>query len=198
MTRRRWIAILALVAAATVGCGDNRRPVVATDGGAAVDGSPDGAPFSPSSIEFVPDDGDHTGAIWLELAEARPQEKLFKLKVVGDGLDAYGVAGRFIFDTAITNLAGIVAGEALAGGDAELLVGAAGNRQGGYFGVSRSLGDRVAVPLTADGVVGTLDFVVTGPGVTHIRFNPPRSLVIDADAKPVKVSSWLGGTLTVK
>jgi hypothetical protein len=193
---RAFALTLALLAVVATGCGDNRVPAAApqADAGAA----PDGAPFTPSSIEFVPDDGDHAGALWLELAEARPAEKLFKLRVVGDGLDAHGVAGRLLFDVSVTELGGIAGGDALAGGDAQIVVASAGNRQGGYFGVSRTLGERVAVPLTDAAPVATLDFVVTGPGATPIRFNAPRSLVLDADAKPVEVTAWLGGTLTVK
>jgi hypothetical protein len=199
MTTRTFALALALaftlLGAMAAGCGDNRLPAAPpVDAGAAVDG----APFTPSSIEFVPDEGDHAGALWLELAEARPAEKLFTLRVVGDGVDAYGIAGRLLFDVSITEVGGIVGGDALAGGDAQIVVGAAGNRQGGYFGVSRTLGERVVVPLTDAAPVGTLDFVVNGPGTTPIRFNAPRSLVLDADAKPVKVTSWLGGTLTVK
>jgi hypothetical protein len=196
MTRRLRIIGLAVLATAALGCGDNLVPAAPADAGAATDGG--AGPFTPTAIVFVPDDGEHAGALWLELAEARPQEQRFTLKVVGDGLDAYGVAGRFLFDTSVTSLEGLVAGDALAGGDAELLAAAAGNRAGGYFGVTRSLGDRGAVPLTAAGTVGTLSFAVLGPGTTRVRFNPPRSLVIDGDAKPVKVTAWLGGTLIVK
>ncbi|MBI5479074.1 MAG: hypothetical protein HY906_09470 [Deltaproteobacteria bacterium] len=199
MSRPNWIVTLALIAAvaAIVGCGDNRSP---SSAGAQADGGapPDGGPFHASSIAFVPDEGAPDGRIWLELEEARPLENAFTLRVMGDGIDAYGVAGRLLFDTSVTTIVGATAGEALAGGDAEILAAGAGNGKGGFFGVSRSLGERAAVPLTADRVIGTLSFTVEGPGETRIRFNGVRSLVIDAQAGAVTVGSRLGGTLIVK
>jgi hypothetical protein len=197
MTRRPWIVALALVTLAPLaGCGDNRSPAAPPQVDASVPA--DSGPATVTSITFAPDEGSHANAIWLELVEARPAEKTFTLRVVGAGIDAYGVAGRLLFDTAVTTLGEGSAGEALAGGDAELLAAAAGNAQGGYFGVSRSLGERVAVTLAADQPIGTLSFAVHGPGRTRIRFNAVRSLVIDAAAQPVPVGGWLGGTLTVR
>jgi hypothetical protein len=197
MTRRAWIVSLALVAAAAalVGCGDNRCPA---EGCAAADGGTPGGPFVATSITFAPVPAWHKGGIWLELDESRPKQNAVTLRVMGDGLDAYGVAGRLRFDTATATLTGVEAGDALAGGDAELLAAAAGNEQGGFFGVSRSLGERVSVPLTAARVIGRLTFVVNRAGQTEITPNAVRSLVIDAQAQPVKVAGWLGGTLTVK
>jgi hypothetical protein len=196
MSRRPRIVGLGLVAAvaALVGCGDNLCP----SGGCANGARPDGGPFVATSIVFQPDWALHRGSIWLELEEAHPETNFFTLRVMGDELAAYGVAGRLRFDTSITEVTGVTAGDGLAGGEAELLAAAAGNEQGGTFGVSRSLGERVAVPLTGDRAIGTLSFTVHGPGSTRIDSSRVRSLVIDERGRPVTVTGWLGGTLLVR
>jgi hypothetical protein len=195
MTRRTFILSLALAAAtALAGCGDNLCPA---GGCTSPDGGPSG-PFVATSITFEPVPAWHKGGIWLELEEARPADNAFTLRVMGDGLDAYGVAGRLTFDTTLATMKGAAAGTALAGGEAELLAAGAGNEQGGFFGVSRSLGERTTVPLTAGKAIGTMSFTVSRAGQGEITLNPVRSLVIDAKAQPVKVAGWLGGTLTVK
>ena len=186
----------ALVAAtALVGCGDNLCPA----GGCASPDGGTGGPFVATSITFEPDDGAHTGAIWLEVDEARPPNKRLhpprrrrRHRRLRGGRPA-PLRHR------ARDLTGIAAGTALAGGEAEVLAAGAGNRQGGYL-------RRVAQPGRArDGarsrpasVIGTLSFVVNRPGHGEITLNPVRSLVIDAQAKPVNVAGWLGGTLTVK
>jgi hypothetical protein len=150
------------------------------------------------SIDFAAEGPGAAGDIWLELGEKDVAKQTFTLKVIGDGLTAFGVAGRLIFDVSVCELTGITVGDALEGGTAELVGAAAGNDKGGVFGVSRSVDWQHSAAVSKDKVVGTLKFSVKKAGTTTIAFNADRSRALDEGLHSVEVANWLGGELTVK
>lgn len=162
-------------------------------------GGDGGGGFSASSITFTPDGPGGKGDIWLELESAEPSKNRFKLKVIGDGIEgAYGVAGRLEFDRNICALGGAKSGDALEGGSAEIVAAAGSNEEGGVFGFSRSKNYESSSNLSADEVIGYLEFTVSAAGTTELSFVSKRSKVLNHKLDIVDVKNWLGGTLTVK
>jgi len=158
----------------------------------------DDSGHSATSISFTSDSGAGTGNIWLEIDSTNPESKSFKLKVVGDGLAVYGVAGRLEFDRSICTLDGAQAGTALEGNSAKIVAKAGSNDKGGVFGFSRSVEFMHSAQLSKDKAIGTLEFTVSKTGTTKIAFVEDRSKALDQELKSVDVVKWLGGTLVVK
>jgi len=158
-----------------------------------------GGGFAATSITFTPDGPGGAGDIWLELESANPPGNSFKLKVIGDELKGvYGVAGRLKFDRAICSLKGAKAGDALKGNSAEIIAAGGSNDEGGVFGFSRSKDYQHGVNLSANKVIGVLEFKVESAGTTTISFNTKRSNALNQILDDVEVAHWLGGTLKVE
>jgi hypothetical protein len=195
MSRRASLPVLAAVVG-MLGCGDNRSAPrdAGTDRFAT-----DAAPYVARAIRFV-SDGGGAGRIWLEQLESRPRENRVTLRVVGEGLAAYGVAGRLAFDRRICALdgGGAVAGPGLEGNGATILAAAAGTAQGGVFGFTRSGDYRHAATLAAERPIGSLTLVVQGPGHTRIDFVSAGSKALDENLLDAPVGKWVGGTLIVE
>jgi len=172
-----------------------------SDNGGSGDDDDDGSgddDFSPTSITFMPDGQGAAGDIWLEQGATDVDKKAFTLKVIGDGLTVFGVAGRLTFNESVCELTGIVAGDALEGGTAPIVAAAAGNDDGGVFGVSRSVDWRHSATIAKTKVIGTLEFSVKKAGTTTIAFNADRSRALDEGLHSVEITNWLGGELTVE
>ena len=158
----------------------------------------DDSDFQASSISFDPAGPGTTGQIWLELDQADPATNSFTLKVLGDGLDGYGVAGRMNFDRLIAALDAAKPGDALEGNSAVIVAKGGDIDAGGVFGVSRSGDFENTATISSDKIIGTLEFSVSAAGTTAIDFDADRSSILDAVFEKVEVDSWLGGTLTVE
>jgi len=183
----------ALLAAFLSGCGDNLCSGAAC--GARADAGPS-VPFAASSIAFVADEGAGPGAVHLQLAHVDLQRNGFALRVVGDGLTAFGVAGRLTLRGEVARIDGATAGGALAG-DGVTVHGAAAATSGGVmFGFTRA-GERTATRLSPDRGIGDLDFTALEPGTTRVEWAPDRARVLDGALQPVE-ARWIGGTLVVE
>jgi hypothetical protein len=189
-----FVAFLAaLLTAFLSGCGDNLCSGTAC--GARVDGGPS-VPFAASSITFVADEGAGPGAIHLQLAHVDLQRNAFALRVVGDGLTAFGVAGRLTLRGEVARIDGATVGGALAG-DGVTVHGAAAATPGGVmFGFTRA-GTRTATRLSPDLGIGNLAFTALGPGATRVEWAPDRARALDGALQPVE-ARWIGGTLVVE
>ena len=192
----RYILVLLLAAALLVfaGCASNDDDD--SDDDASDD---DDSEFTASSITFEPDDAGGAGEIRLELESVDLANNRFLLKVIGDEIPlTYGVAGRLEFDVELCALDQAQPGNALEGNGAVIIARGAGNEKGCVFGVSRSGDYTNSVQITADKIIGTLQFTVSKAGETRIDFDKNLSLCINHDFDAVEVSDWLGGKLTVE
>lgn len=149
-------------------------------------------------VEFTPDAPGEAGAIWLELGQVLAEENTFTLKVIGDGLTAYGVAGRLLFDPQVVTLTAVQAGEALAGDNAVIVAAGAANELGGVFGFSRSVNYQQSAALVKTKIIGEVTFTIQDKGETTISFNVDRSRVLDHSLDSVEVGHWYGGKLAIK
>jgi hypothetical protein len=160
-------------------------------------GAGDG-PFVARSILFLPDGPGAAGRIWLELEAAHPQENRFTLRVVGDELAAYGVAGRLLLDPSQTAFGALGVGPGLAGDGVTLVSAAKATAAGVTFGVARSVVFDASAALKPTRPVATLELTVSRPGTSRIDFDLTRSRVLDHEHHDVVVSNWLGGRLVVE
>ena len=150
------------------------------------------------SVTFQPAGSAGAGDIWLELESSSPGDNRFSLRVKGDGLTVYGVAGRLEFDPAICTLTGAQSGDALEGGTAKIVAAGGASDEGGVFGISRSGDFQTGADLKADRNIGVLEFSILSPGSTKISFTSDHSRVMNQNLESVEVAHWLGGTLAIK
>jgi hypothetical protein len=189
-----FVALLAALATALLtGCGDNLCAGPAC--GAGADGGP-AVPFVASSIRFVPDEGAGPGAINLRLAGVDLEQNRFALRLAGDGIDAFGVAGRLTLDGSVARIDGATAGSGLGGDGVTVNAAAAATPTGALLGFSRA-GDKTDARLTPARGIGKLHFTALRPGTTRIEWAEGRARVLDAALQPVE-ARWLGGTLIVE
>jgi len=195
--------VLGAVVALLGGCEPNDRVRAAQP-------EPDGGPFVVNTIRFVPDESPAKGAFWLELVNADPQSGQFTLRLAGDGLDVYGVAGRLTMsDVAPPRLTSgdgrrcrfveATAGEALGSDGASVLAMAREIDEGLVFGFSRT-GDQVAATLRAEATVGRLVFEARfeAPGECRFAWVPRQTTALGADLRRMSESRFIGGLLTVE
>jgi hypothetical protein len=182
---------IALSAAFLAGCGDNLcGPACA----AQPDGGPAG-PFVARNVRFVPDEGAGPGAIHLQLAGVDLAQSRFALRVVGDGLEAFGVAGRLTLDNGIARVESARPGSALASDGVTVHAATAATPTGVMLGFTRA-GDKSAARLDPALGIGSLDFTALKPGTTRVAWAPGRARVLDGALQPVE-AQWIGGTLIV-
>ncbi|MBI5508662.1 MAG: hypothetical protein HY903_07905 [Deltaproteobacteria bacterium] len=148
-------------------------------------------------LTFVPEAAGQPGDLWLELGAVDQAHARFSLRVKGDGLEAYGVAGRLRFDTLLLTQLGIDPKEALAADGVTLLAKSANSASGNLFGISRVGEPHTDAHLAAGAVIAELPFLVTGSGATTIQFEAPRSVVLNSRREYQTVAHWLGGELVV-
>jgi hypothetical protein len=176
-----------------VGCEDTVR-------GTSQPAGPDGGPFVVSTIRFRADEPPAPGTVWLELENADPQTGRFTLRLAGDGLEAYGVAGRLTFgDQSRCRFVEATEGEALGGEGASVLALARATDTELVLGFSRT-GDQQAATLRPEAAIGRLVFEAhfDAPGECRFAWVPRHATALSARLERMRDIPFVGGTVTVE
>ena len=150
------------------------------------------------SITFTPDARGEPGAVWLELANSDAGNGRFTLKVIGEGMNAYGVGAWLDFDTSACVLKAGYAGDALMAPGYQVIADARPVNTGGIFGFTRSGSADASAEVWKNKPIGLLDFGVKKAGSLKITFNTDHSRVMTHKLEKLEPVKWIGGTVTVK